>query len=137
MRRLCLPLSSALCAAKMKLVTTSRDRLYIAEKSSFLRSKGILTSLSGENAAQIGYPASSELGLWVVINEQYEDAIACLNNENHEVQAPLSPEQMLELEAASSNWFSTAIDSFGNKLALFLVIAFIVGFVAYAFSSGT
>ena len=121
----------------MKLVTTSTDKLYIAEKSSLLRSKGILTSLSGENAAQIGYPANSELGLWVVINEQYEDAIACLNNENHEVKDPLSPEQMLELEAASTSSFRAAIDSFGNKLALFLVVAFIVGFVAYAFSYGT
>ena len=121
----------------MKLVTTSTDKLYVAEKSSFLRSKGILTSTSGVNAAQIGYPAQSEIVLWVVINEQYEDAIACLNNENHEVENPLSQEQMAELESASTNSFGAAIDSFGNKLALFLVIAFIVGFVAYAFSAYT
>jgi hypothetical protein len=121
----------------MKLITRSSDKLYIAEKSTFLRSKGILTSLSGENAAQIGYPANSELGLWVVINEQYEDAIACLNNENHEVKNPLSPEQMLELEVATANSLRAAIDSFGSKLALFLVVAFIVGFLVYAFASGT
>ncbi len=121
----------------MKLITTSTDKLYVAEKSSFLRSKGILTSTSGVNAAQIGYPAQSELCLWVVINEQYEDAIACLNNENHEVANPLSQEQMAELESASTNSFGAAIDSFGNKLALFLVIAFIVGFVVYAFSAYT
>ncbi len=121
----------------MKLVTSSTDKLYIAEKSSFLRSKGILTYLSGENAAQIGYPAHSEMGLWVVISEQYEDAIACLNNENHEVEIQLSSEQMLELEAASTNWLSVAIDAFGNKLALFLVVVVIAGFLAYAFTVRT
>lgn len=121
----------------MKLLTTSTDRLYIAEKSNFLRSKGIFTRLSSVNTAQLGYPAGSEIGLWIVINEQYEDAIACLNDEDHEVTAPLSLEKIIELEAASTNQLSTIIDSLGNKVASLLIIAFIVGLVTYGYIAGT
>jgi len=121
----------------MKLITASSNESDIAEKSNFLRKKGILTSTSNENARKLGLPIRGELGLWVVINEQYQDAVECLNNPEHAVENPLSIEQMLELESAASKVLGTAIDSFANKLALFLVVAVIVGFLAYAFSSGT
>jgi len=121
----------------VKLLTTSKDQHYIAEKAAFLRSKGILTHTSNQSTFNVGSQARGELGLWSVLESQYDDAAACLFKPGHSVSYPLSEEEMQALEVSSVNELKSVVGSITNKLGLAIVVLIVLGVLVYAFSAHT
>lgn len=89
-------------------------------KSNFLRTKGILTQIS---VSRRGANASN--GLWVVIDNQYDDALACLENPDHQVVNLLDESEMQELESIAAQQYSKSISIFLVK-AFLAIFAFIL-----------
>ena len=77
----------------MKLLLTSTDAPYLHHLQSRLEACGIPAFVSDENTAGV-LPTGSliEMGLWVHLDEHYEDAQALLEDPGHEVAHPLWPD---------------------------------------------
>lgn len=72
-----------------------------AERLALLfRSQGIVTFMSNTQTNVTGRLASGthSVSLWVVLQSQYDDAFALLDNENHNVTSSLSVGEMEKLE---------------------------------------
>lgn len=98
-----------------------------------LRHRGILTHISAKHSfSTSGYITGAfEVGLWAVLDSQYQDACAYLADENHEITSGLPEEELLQLEAASNQHAYTAF----NKVIFFaglIVLAFILAAVFMA-----
>lgn len=65
-----------------------------------MRNKGIMTHVANRNSKNLGAIGAGPLqvGLWVVLDEQYEDARQLYDNPNHVVSDPLTEEQMRQLD---------------------------------------
>jgi len=88
----------------------------LALMSNFLRDKGILTHVS---TSQRGDNASN--GLWVVLDDQYEDALECLKNPDHQVVNPLDEDKMQEIESLSSRQYEDSVNNYLVKAILSLL----------------
>jgi hypothetical protein len=66
-----------------------------------MRNKGIMTHVANRNSKNLGAIGAGplQIGLWVVLDEQYEDARQLYDNPDHVVSEPLSEAQMRQLEA--------------------------------------
>lgn len=73
------------------------DAEYLSER---LRNKGVMTYISSSKSHSMGRIQSGALrvGVWVVLESQYEDAFTLLRNKRHKANAPLTKEEMVELE---------------------------------------
>lgn len=98
-----------------------------------LRAKGVLTHLSSMNSNQLGAIATGAInvGVWAVLNEQADDAMALLSNNNHVVEKSLTEEEMLYLESQANESVTGSVNSVLNKLAL-IAIAILILVVAYS-----
>src|SRR5712664_2072688 len=79
----------------MRLLVESRDSGELDRLKAKLDKKGIPVFISAEHSFGKGIQAVP--GLWVCLNEQFNDAEAVLNNENHEVEAPVNVEEFYRL----------------------------------------
>ena len=70
-----------------------------------MRQKGIMTYVANRNSKNLGAMGAGplQIGLWVVLDEQYEDARQVYNNPDHVVSAPLTAAQMRQLDAQTEN----------------------------------
>jgi hypothetical protein len=107
----------------VKLINTFSSTLAADEAALSLRMRGILTFISDKNSSQMGIYVTGTINvhLWVVIDEQLEDAIECLKDENYLPKNPLSEEEMVELEKESA----TELSSFYSTVNIFF-IAFVI-----------
>lgn len=97
-----------------------------------LRQQGILTHISFKNSFVVsGYVTGAfKVGLWAVLDAQYEDACAYLADENHEITSGLPEEELQQLESASDQHAYTVFNKFLfvtglTLLALILTVVFI------------
>lgn len=110
----------------LKEYSSEIDADRLAER---LRAKGVLTHVSARQSKQIGsfVTGALKVGVWAVLDQQANDAVALLSNKQHTVEHPLTEEEMIELEAkmasTSSNLSDIAIKA--------LVTIAILGFGAY------
>jgi len=93
----------------MKLLDSSFSQNDANGISGFLRQHGILTFISSKDSHRMGsfLTAATTVGVWVVLDEQYNDALNLLKNPEHEVSNPLSMEEMQIIESQTnqqSNW---------------------------------
>ena len=75
----------------MKLLFESIERSEIDSARILLESRGIPIFVGNEDSARnfgLVYPAR-KYALWVCIDEQYEDALALLDNNDHEIRMPV------------------------------------------------
>ena len=79
-----------------------------------LEEQGILTFISGRESLRLmRYRAGIfDVGLWVVLDHQYDDAIALLNDPGHTVESPLTAEEMAYLRAQASSQSSSLFNKF-------------------------
>ena len=70
------------------------------EREGRLRSEGILTHLSSKKSHMLDSIKTGALhvGVWVVLENQWTDAKALMENAEHVVKKPLSEEKMREIE---------------------------------------
>lgn len=118
----------------MKLLITTAECDDIYQKSDFLKSKGIAIHLSDQGLA--GMKSGVEVGLWIILDSQLDDAIHLMRDKNHKVGNPLSWEEMVNIEKtahqSSLNILANAFFKVG-VIALFfiaIVIAIAIKFNA-------
>lgn len=121
----------------MKLIKSFNSLTEARQIATQLRSKGILTFIEGENARQtpIIYQGimSLSVGLWVVLDQQYEDAILAIANPEHQANLVLTENKMRALEAKSKNVVSNFINKTFNIGISFLCISALLIFLGYLF----
>lgn len=105
----------------------SSDAERVADK---LRNRGILCHVSSKQSHSLGpYSGVVSVGLWVVLNSQYRDALAVLDNPRHKVENPLAEEEMLELEAYAATRVAKVAERYLYPVLVVLSFALIVFFV--------
>ncbi len=112
----------------MKLLREFTDMSEADRLSERLRAKGIMTHISSTNSKQLGAITTGavKVGVWSVLNEQANDAIALLSNNKHSVENPLTEEQMQFLETESKMETATFVNGLIYKAVVALIAAFVV-----------
>ncbi len=84
----------------MRLIARYASRAEAEERAAFLRSHGIATHVTNMASMRLNlaHQGRYRAGLWAMLEPQYEDAEALLENPDHKVEQALSEAQMAELE---------------------------------------
>lgn len=96
----------------------------LAEK---LESKGIVTYISSKRSHELSRirTGAFKVGLWAVLDHQFQDAMAFLSNSKHKITTGVSPEEMVQLK-------KQAKVSAYNSLNKFLIYTFCgIGLLAF------
>lgn len=93
-----------------------------------LRRKGILTHISGINAKQLGAFATgtTEVGVWVVLSEQEQDALHLTLDKNHVVQHALSEDEMDDLEHNAKSQMTGLVNLLAVSLVAFVLMLIVL-----------
>lgn len=78
----------------MRLLTKDKNKSYLQELKALLEANGIPAVIQGENTARI-LPSflMSQAGLWVYLDQQFEDAVNLINNAEHKVTTGIDVEE--------------------------------------------
>ena len=84
----------------MKLLREFDSTFEATELSEKLENKGILTHVSSTHSHSLSRSATGEVkcGLWIVLNNQYNDAKKIIDGESEHVTNPLTQQQIIELK---------------------------------------
>ena len=120
----------------MKLLDQYHDISKATELALMLRNEGILTYISSKRSYELGSVRTGvfKVGLWVVLDEQFEDAKKYLKNPNHIIGYKLSEEEMVALESEAEAAFSNNVSGLITKSAnwfIALVLLAIIVFISY------
>lgn len=111
---------------KLLITTAACDDIY--QKGEFLKSKGIAIHMSDRGLA--GMKAGVEVGLWIILDSQFDDAVHLMKNRNHKVENPLSLDEMVNIEKSahesSLNILAKAFVKVGVIVLFFLAMAIAV-----------
>ncbi len=105
---------------KMKLLTKFDSEAGAHECAAMLREKGVLTRLFSADHNYM--PSVIKVGLWVVLDDQLNDARLLLSNPDHEVSHKLTEEQMQLMDAQEQELLSKTTPSLLNWLAKGLMV---------------
>ncbi len=85
----------------MRMIERYASRSEAMERAAFLQANGIATHVSDMTAMRLNLAHQGQFraGLWVVFEDQYEDARALLANPDHRVTSALSPEEIQHLQS--------------------------------------
>jgi hypothetical protein len=100
-----------------------------------LRSRGILPYVSSQATKTLRGMifASSKVGLWAVLDHQFDDAVLLLEDSDHEVSSGLSESEMLSFEdTASRNVFASLNKAIFFGLLLIIAMVWLMLKVAAA-----
>jgi len=117
----------------MKLLTKSTDTSYLHTLKGLLEENGIPASISGENTARMITPfLMTQPGLWVYLDEQFEEASKLINNHEYTVLNKIDVEAFYDMNKEILN-NSSSMNSVYIKLGLtvfgWLAAAFIIFFI--------
>ena len=126
--------------AEMKLLNRYLDPADAAADRARLREAGIASLLETVDAHNIQPSRSGEthVGLWVVVDEQFEDANRLLSEPGHVPLRVLSPAQVEQLESAAerrSKW-SKRLSGTVLTLLFFAVLLALIVFTAVDYFVG-
>ena len=97
-----------------------------------LESKGIATFISSKRSYRLGalFTGAFHVGLWVVLDRQFEDARRLLEDPNHKVSMPLTSTEMIEIRSSVRSGDMSQILRFLFQLLIWAAIfAILVAFV--------
>ncbi|MFG6179322.1 putative signal transducing protein [Halomonas sp. THAF12] len=114
----------------MRLIRQYEDVMQAQDAASRLRREGIPTHISSRHShvASGVVTGALKVGLWILLDSQYHDACAFLEDADHRVTTGLPEEELVRLESAASE---TSFVSF-NRLLWYggpVILAVIVGLV--------
>jgi hypothetical protein len=118
----------------MKLVSQYPDLGEAENDSSLLEFRGIATFISNRRANRLNALPSIayRVGLWVVLDEQLNDALKLLSNQDHAVSNPLSRSEIIELKNSVGSGNLTQVLRFLVKMLLIVsLVALAVGAVVF------
>lgn len=89
----------------------------------FYKSKGVLAFISNKNISNL-YPEQGEfkVGIWIVADNQFNDAVALLSDPDHSVEHPLTQEQMALLNKQLTISYAAAV-KMGVRVGIYVVLA--------------
>ena len=107
---------------------------YDAERVAMdLRRNGILAQVSDKYSNTHSFASGSfKVGLWVVLDEQYEDALGLLANADYTVLNPLSEAEMLAIEGAADKASKYLFTEAFNIITNGMIILLLLGLLGYA-----
>lgn len=113
----------------MQLLRKYHSLLDAQQDAMNLRSRGVATHISGKESYRAApiFSGVFYVSLWVVLDHQYDDALALLDDPDHTVNDPLPAEDIDVLEAdfngeASRHVFSFIMIGAIVMLGLFLLL---------------
>ncbi len=116
---------------KLLITTATCDDIY--QKGEFLKSRGIAIHMSDRGLA--GMKTGVEVGLWIILDSQFDDALHLMRDRNHQVENPLSLEEMVNIERSANesslNILTKAFFKMGMIALIFIaVVAVAIKFIA-------
>ena len=116
----------------MRLIARYASRAEAEERAAFLRSRGIATHVTNMASLRpnLAHQGRYRAGLWAMLEPQFEDAEALLENPDHHVEQPLSEVQMTELETVGEadarrtliKWLLIAVVALGALTAVVVAL---------------
>ncbi len=111
----------------MQLLETYISAEEASKAQQMLKNKGVLTRLYDAKS----HKNSTGITLWAVLENQYEDAEALLNDKRHIVKFPLTVDEMAKLESKAHKAFIKATSSVITKCTNWILILLSVSGVGY------
>lgn len=104
----------------MRLFKTFDDLTEAELVAHQMRAKGIMIHIANRNTRNLGAIGAGPLnvGLWVVLDDQYEDSRLLYENPEHVVFDPLTEDQMRQLTAQAENARGMMIQRILNVLMI-------------------
>ena len=97
--------------------------------SAELESKGVLTYVSSTRSHELS-PALTgaiNVGLWVTLDSQYDDAVAFINNKEHKITSGISVEEIAKLKWQASKGVKKSLNQFliyaSSGVAFIIILA--------------
>lgn len=109
----------------LKSVTSMQDAHQLV---GFFKSKGILAFISNQGINSL-YPEQGtfKAGIWIVADNQFDDAVQLLSDPDHPVQHPMTFEQMAALQKQLTVTYAAAV-KMGVRVGMAVILA--VGILA-------
>lgn len=109
----------------MRLVRRYFDLANAENDAEFLEGRGIPTHLSSKASFSLGgaHTGAIRVGLWVILNSQFADAVKVLEDPNYPVSSPLSKAQIIELKEQAA---VSALDSLFNTVMHWFILSLLV-----------
>ncbi len=84
----------------MRMVMKYESRSEADERAAFLQAHGIATHVSDMVSMRpnLAHQGRFRAGLWVILEAQYDDAVGLLKDPDHEIENPLSVDQLKHME---------------------------------------
>jgi len=84
----------------VRMVAKYESRSEADERAAFLQAHGIATHVSDMVSMRpnLAHQGRFRAGLWVILEAQYDDAVGLLEDPDHEVENPLSVDQLQHME---------------------------------------
>lgn len=119
----------------MKFVYQAYTLAEANEIKELLENAGIPASISNKGFSQLHVPfIPHTLGVFIYINTQYNDAIALINNKNHDVAEPVDVNEFYRILNSTSHKEAMhhAMNNFiWGMLAFGLICAFLIYIINY------
>jgi len=89
----------------MYLINEYRSVCDAEQDATKLRKRGILTFVSSKNSYILSsiHTGVFKVGLWAVLQNQYEDACKIISKQQCKVRHPLTEEEMITIESQTKN----------------------------------
>ena len=116
----------------MKLIAEF-ERAHDADLASIAyREKGILTHVSSRYSNNLRIiTGAMTVGLWVILDDQYADAIALKNNRAHQPVTSLSEDEMIQLEALGQIHYEQTSSKMLSFIGTSIAIIALAGYILY------
>jgi hypothetical protein len=114
----------------MKLLTRDENKMYLQELKELLENNGIPAVVQGENTARILPPfLMSQAGLWIYLDEQFEDAVHLMMDANHTVTTGINVDEfykVLPAEEEQTNMVNKVLKDLALYAILFCIAMFVL-----------
>jgi hypothetical protein len=117
----------------MKLVTEFFDLSEAEKTSSRMRSAGVFTVVTSKRSYNLSRVKTGALrvGLWVVFEDQYHDAMQMLDNYNHKPKRVISAVEMNEIQDLAGAEISNSMKKLLQKSAAWLFGGILLALLIY------
>ena len=108
----------------MKLLAQYSSSFDAEEPSHLLEDNGIATFVSSKRSNKLGdiFTGAFTVGLWVVLDEQYQDACQLLVDPTHKVSNKLSVSEMMQIKSSVHTRDMGPVISLLFKLLAFAIL---------------
>lgn len=117
----------------MKLLTQFYELQQATELNTALRDAGIMTFMSSVNSHMLSSTRTGAMrvGIWVVLDEQFNDAITLLSNPEHIPKKRLSFEEMEALEEEAYAQQEASNQKRIESIAAWVIGSALIGLLGY------